>query len=159
MQWIEMLDNACSVSKIQANELTNGVVNGCFVLLSKDLIRLFACYNDGVINLLGKTSRTFKWPVSELFYERCFFLDPFFSEKFFDMNKKNCKEALDIYKKFLERTDNVSAFLKVAEVSDQGRDDLILQSIDSNTCVLFYRSRPAWTRVTYPIWPRRQAAC
>jgi hypothetical protein len=33
------------------------------------------------------------------------------------MNKKNCKEALDIYKKFLDRTDNVSAFLKVAEVS------------------------------------------
>ena len=40
-----------------------------------------------------------------------------FAEKFFDMNKKNCKEALEIYKKFLERTDNVSAFLKVAEVS------------------------------------------
>ena len=34
------------------------------------------------------------------------------------MNKKNCKEALDIYKKFLDRTDNVSAFLKVAEVRE-----------------------------------------
>ena len=33
------------------------------------------------------------------------------------MNKKNCKEALDIYKKFLDSTDRVSAFLKVAEVS------------------------------------------
>lgn len=76
--------------EIQANELTNGVINSCFVLMSKDLIRLFACYNDGVINLL---------------------------EKFFDMNKKSCREALDIYKKFLEKTDNVSAFLKVAEVS------------------------------------------
>lgn len=74
---------------IQANELTNGVINSCFVLLSKDLIRLFACYNDGIINLL---------------------------EKFFDMNKKNCKEALEIYKKFLERTESVSQFLKVAEV-------------------------------------------
>lgn len=32
------------------------------------------------------------------------------------MSKKNCKEALEIYKKFLESTDRVSAFLKVAEV-------------------------------------------
>jgi hypothetical protein len=33
------------------------------------------------------------------------------------MNKKQCREALDIYKKFLDRTDKVSNFLKVAEVS------------------------------------------
>ena len=32
------------------------------------------------------------------------------------MNKKNCKEALDIYKKFLVRMDKVSEFLKTAEV-------------------------------------------
>jgi hypothetical protein len=36
-----------------ANDLTNGVINMCFMLLFKDLIRLFACYNDGIINLLG----------------------------------------------------------------------------------------------------------
>jgi hypothetical protein len=40
---------------IQPNELTNSIINSCFVLLSKDLIRLFACYNDGVINLLGRS--------------------------------------------------------------------------------------------------------
>ncbi|CAH1110244.1 unnamed protein product [Psylliodes chrysocephalus] len=71
-----------------ANDLTNGVINMSFMLLFRDLIRLFACYNDGIINLL---------------------------EKFFDMNKKQCKEALDIYKKFLIRMDYVSEFLKVAE--------------------------------------------
>lgn len=49
-------------------------MNCCFILLFRDLIRLFACYNDGVINLL---------------------------EKFFDMNKKQCREALDMYKSFL----------------------------------------------------------
>lgn len=38
------------------------------------------------------------------------------AEKFFDMNKKQCKEALDIYKKFLIRMDKVGEFLKVAEV-------------------------------------------
>jgi len=38
------------------------------------------------------------------------------TEKYFDMNKKQCREALDIYKKFLSRTDRVIDFLKVAEV-------------------------------------------
>ena len=32
------------------------------------------------------------------------------------MNKKNCKDALDIYKKFLVRMDKVAEFLKTAEV-------------------------------------------
>ncbi len=36
-------------------DLNNGVINAAFVLLFKDLIRLFACYNDGIINLLGET--------------------------------------------------------------------------------------------------------
>ena len=44
-------------------------------------------------------------------------LDLFLLEKYFDMNKKQCREALDIYKKFLDRTDKVSNFLKVAEVN------------------------------------------
>ncbi|XP_017791287.1 PREDICTED: phosphatidylinositol-binding clathrin assembly protein LAP isoform X9 [Habropoda laboriosa] len=71
-----------------SNELTNGVINMAFMLLFRDLIRLFACYNDGIINLL---------------------------EKYFDMNKKQCREALDLYKKFLIRMDRVGEFLKVAE--------------------------------------------
>lgn len=37
------------------NELNNGVINAAFLLLFKDLIRLFACYNDGIINLLGES--------------------------------------------------------------------------------------------------------
>lgn len=74
-----------------ANDLTNGVINMCFMLLFRDLIRLFACYNDGIINLL---------------------------EKYFDMNKKQCRDALDLYKKFLIRMDKVAEFLKVAEVND-----------------------------------------
>ena len=36
-------------------ELNNGVINACFMMLFKDLIRLLACYNDGIINLLGTT--------------------------------------------------------------------------------------------------------
>ena len=72
-----------------AQDLNNGVINAAFVLLFKDLIRLFACYNDGIINLL---------------------------EKYFEMNKKNARDALDIYKRFLIRMDRVAEFLKVAEV-------------------------------------------
>ena len=37
-------------------DLNNGVINGAFMLLFRDLIRLFACYNDGIINLLGAWS-------------------------------------------------------------------------------------------------------
>uniref|UniRef100_A0A8C7XAE5 Phosphatidylinositol-binding clathrin assembly protein n=1 Tax=Oryzias sinensis TaxID=183150 RepID=A0A8C7XAE5_9TELE len=70
------------------NELTNGVINSAFMLLFKDSIRLFAAYNEGVINLL---------------------------EKYFDMKKNQCKDALEIYKKFLYRMTKLSEFLKVAE--------------------------------------------
>uniref|UniRef100_A0A1I7XQS4 ENTH domain-containing protein n=1 Tax=Heterorhabditis bacteriophora TaxID=37862 RepID=A0A1I7XQS4_HETBA len=95
--------------QVSASELNNGVINCSFILLFRDLIRLFACYNDGIINLL---------------------------EKYFDMNKKQCREALDTYKGFLvgyihlksfsystleksyglqTRLDKVSDFLRVAE--------------------------------------------
>lgn len=40
------------------------------------------------------------------------------------MNKKNCKEALDIYKKFLSRMDHVKEFLKVAEVCQNDMQNL-----------------------------------
>lgn len=36
-----------------AADLTNGVINMAFMLLFRDLIRLFAGYNDSIINLLG----------------------------------------------------------------------------------------------------------
>ena len=65
-----------------AQDLNNGVINCSFMLLFRDLIRLelemlksplssrlFACYNDGVINLL---------------------------EKYFDMQKKGARDALGI---------------------------------------------------------------
>ncbi|XP_068137675.1 clathrin coat assembly protein AP180 isoform X11 [Hyperolius riggenbachi] len=73
---------------VHPNELTNGVINAAFMLLFKDLIKLFACYNDGIINLL---------------------------EKFFEMKKSQCKDALEIYKRFLTRMTRVSEFMKVAE--------------------------------------------
>lgn len=41
----------------------------------------------------------------------------FLAEKYFDMKKNQCKEGLDIYKKFLTRMTRISEFLKVAEVN------------------------------------------
>lgn len=47
-----------------------------------------------------------------------------FTEQYFEMNKKQCREALDIYKKFVLRMEKVSTFLRVAEVSLQALDFL-----------------------------------
>nr|XP_014426618.1 phosphatidylinositol-binding clathrin assembly protein isoform X10 [Pelodiscus sinensis] len=82
---------------VNSNELTNGVINAAFMLLFKDTIRLFAAYNEGIINLL---------------------------EKYFDMKKNQCKEGLDIYKKFLTRMTRISEFLKVAEQVGIDRGDI-----------------------------------
>ncbi|XP_074839840.1 phosphatidylinositol-binding clathrin assembly protein isoform X5 [Carettochelys insculpta] len=82
---------------VNSNELTNGVINAAFMLLFKDAIRLFAAYNEGIINLL---------------------------EKYFDMKKTQCKDGLDIYKKFLTRMTRISEFLKVAEQVGIDRGDI-----------------------------------
>lgn len=40
--------------QVHPKDLVNGIINATFLLLFKDLIKLYACYNDGIINLLGK---------------------------------------------------------------------------------------------------------
>ncbi|XP_064198471.1 clathrin coat assembly protein AP180 isoform X4 [Anguilla rostrata] len=82
---------------VHPNELINGVINAAFLLLFKDLIKLFACYNDGIINLL---------------------------EKFFEMKKGQCRDALEIYKRFLTRMTRVSEFLKIAEQIGIDKNDI-----------------------------------
>ncbi|XP_054574359.1 phosphatidylinositol-binding clathrin assembly protein-like isoform X4 [Eptesicus fuscus] len=71
-----------------ANELTNRIIRAAFMLLFKDSLRLFAAYNEGILNLL---------------------------DKFFHMTKRQCNESLDIYIKFLAGTTKLEQFLKVAE--------------------------------------------
>jgi len=41
-----------------------------------------------------------------------------FVEKFFDMSEQHCKEALQIYKKFIATMDRVRMFFRVAQVRD-----------------------------------------
>ncbi|XP_034468017.1 clathrin coat assembly protein AP180 isoform X28 [Hippoglossus hippoglossus] len=78
-------------------ELDNPVIKACFLLLFKDLIKLYACYNDGVINLL---------------------------EKFFQMKRSQCKDGLEIYKRFLTRMTRVSEFFKIAEQVGIDKNDI-----------------------------------
>lgn len=88
------------------------------MLLFKDSIRLFAAYNEGIINLLGKKpSLSLRLVLARYFVvglSNFFVFHPI--EKYFDMKKTQCKEGLDIYKKFLTRMTRISEFLKVAEV-------------------------------------------
>ncbi|XP_053508268.1 clathrin coat assembly protein AP180 [Ictalurus furcatus] len=82
---------------VHPKDLVNGVINAAFLLLFKDLIKLYACYNDGIINLL---------------------------EKFFQMKKGQCKDALEIYKRFLTRMTRVTEFLKIAEQVGIDKSDI-----------------------------------
>ncbi|XP_028326073.1 clathrin coat assembly protein AP180 isoform X3 [Gouania willdenowi] len=82
---------------VHAQELNNGVINACFLMLFKDLIKLYACYNDGIINLL---------------------------EKFFQMKRSQCKDGLEIYKRFLTRMTRVSEFFKIAEQVGIDKNDI-----------------------------------
>ncbi|XP_006794887.1 clathrin coat assembly protein AP180 isoform X6 [Neolamprologus brichardi] len=82
---------------VHPKDLNNGVINACFLLLFKDLIKLYACYNDGIINLL---------------------------EKFFQMKRSQCKDGLEIYKRFLTRMTRVSEFFKIAEEVGIDKNDI-----------------------------------
>uniref|UniRef100_A0A3B1J6N5 Clathrin coat assembly protein AP180 n=1 Tax=Astyanax mexicanus TaxID=7994 RepID=A0A3B1J6N5_ASTMX len=82
---------------VHPKDLNNGIINGAFMLLFKDLIKLFASYNDGIINLL---------------------------EKYFKMKKSDCKESLEIYKRFLTRVTKISEFMKIAEQVGVDKNDI-----------------------------------
>ncbi|XP_045673328.1 phosphatidylinositol-binding clathrin assembly protein-like [Phyllostomus hastatus] len=88
LQIIQIQFDALLNFKANPDELTNGIIHAAFMLLFKDSVCLFAAYNEGIINLLGK---------------------------FFDMRKSQCEASLDIYIKFLDRTTKLAQFLKVAE--------------------------------------------
>jgi len=106
-------------SQIHPKELNNGIINAAFLLLFKDLVKLFASYNDGVINLLGQSStrHRLKRPPRRIW--TCKTLS--FAEKYFKMKKSDCKEALEIYKRFLTRVAKIGEFMKLAEVRGKPR--------------------------------------
>ncbi|KAG9510994.1 Phosphatidylinositol-binding clathrin assembly protein LAP [Fragariocoptes setiger] len=70
------------------NDLTNGVIDSCFHLMFRDLNRLYGGYHDAMINLL---------------------------ERYFKLSRRNCREALAMYKKFLASMEKAADFFKIAE--------------------------------------------
>ncbi|CAH8531939.1 unnamed protein product [Schistosoma turkestanicum] len=75
------------------NELSNSLLRVAHLSLYRDLIRLYAVYNEGMINLIGR---------------------------YFTMSKRDCRLSLEIYKNFLQRMEALNTFVKVAESTESG---------------------------------------
>ncbi|KAL3312347.1 hypothetical protein Ciccas_009061 [Cichlidogyrus casuarinus] len=84
-------------------DINNPIITAAFVLLYKDLIRLFASFNEGMINLI---------------------------EKYFTLKRKECKVGMKLYHHFPKIMDKVTEFLTVAENLGIGeRDSLGLMPV------------------------------
>ncbi|VDQ00526.1 unnamed protein product [Trichobilharzia regenti] len=73
-------------------DLNNAIINAAFLLLYKDLIRLFASYNEGMINLI---------------------------EKYFTLKRRQCRLGLDLYHAFPGLLSKLTEFLTLAEVPEK----------------------------------------
>ncbi|VDN11168.1 unnamed protein product [Dibothriocephalus latus] len=91
-------------------DLNNQIINAAFLLLYKDLIRLFASYNEGMMNLIGKS--LYKLCVKHLYVVNI--MQPKFKHSAGTLH--HCRIALDLYSNFPEVMDKVDSFLTVAEV-------------------------------------------
>nr|CAH8863906.1 unnamed protein product [Trichobilharzia regenti] len=84
-------------------DLNNAIINAAFLLLYKDLIRLFASYNEGMINLI---------------------------EKYFTLKRRQCRLGLDLYHAFPGLLSKLTEFLTLAESMGIGdKDSLGLQPV------------------------------
>lgn len=78
---------------------------------------------------------------------------PLVPEKFFKMKKSDCKEALEIYKRFLTRVTKIGEFMKLAEVSSNYSLHRHFHT-DINLgfwillCLCFHR-QSEWTKMTF----------
>lgn len=73
---------------VDPKDVNNGIIMAAFKLLYKDLNRIFAAYQEAIINLV---------------------------ERYFNLSRKKAREALSMYKKYLARMDKVAQFFKVVE--------------------------------------------
>ncbi|KAH8874654.1 Phosphatidylinositol-binding clathrin assembly protein unc-11 [Schistosoma japonicum] len=84
-------------------DLNNAIINAAFLLLYKDLIRLFASYNEGMINLI---------------------------EKYFSLKRRQCRLGMDLYHAFPGLLSKLTEFLTLAESLGIGdKDSLGLQPV------------------------------
>ncbi|TNN05860.1 Phosphatidylinositol-binding clathrin assembly protein [Schistosoma japonicum] len=75
------------------NELSNSLLRVAHLSLYRDLIRLYAVYNEGMINLIGR---------------------------YFTMSKRDCRISLEIYKNFTKRMEAMNTFVRIAESAEPG---------------------------------------
>nr|CDS33447.1 phosphatidylinositol binding clathrin assembly [Hymenolepis microstoma] len=105
-------------------DLNNLIINSAYILLYKDLIRLFASYNEGMMNLV---------------------------EKYFSMKRSQCKTALELYQDFPNIMTKVDEFLTVAEhlgIGDKESMGLhpvppqILEAMEQHLALLQKKKKP-----------------
>ncbi|KAA0192575.1 Phosphatidylinositol-binding clathrin assembly protein [Fasciolopsis buskii] len=95
--------HCCLPAQAQEKDLNNAIINAAFLLLYKDLIRLFASYNEGMINLI---------------------------EKYFTLKLKECRLGMELYHNFPGILDKITEFLTLAESLGIGdKDSLGLQPV------------------------------
>ncbi|OON18824.1 hypothetical protein X801_05317, partial [Opisthorchis viverrini] len=104
-----------------SNELVNSVLRVAHLHLYRDLIRLYAVYNEAMINLIGR---------------------------YFTMTKRDCRTALVIYKAFLKRMEAMNAFVKIAENTmirfpDQATDSSSFAPSQENDSITFQPVPPS----------------
>jgi len=73
------------------------------------------------------------------------------------MNKKQCKDALDFYKKFLVRMDRVAEFLKVAE--NVGIDKGDIPDLTRVRILIFKKILLMCYLILFTIFIRRPVVC
>ncbi|ESO09546.1 hypothetical protein HELRODRAFT_73843 [Helobdella robusta] len=83
------IDDLLRFDVATVHDLSNCIIRAAYNYSYRDLVRLMSGYNDGMGNLL---------------------------QKYFDMDKKNCQEALIIYKKYPAHVKMLQEFLKEAVV-------------------------------------------
>ncbi|CAH8862670.1 unnamed protein product [Trichobilharzia szidati] len=98
---IEKQIDALLLFDATTNELSNSLLRVAHLFLYRDLIRLYAVYNEGMINLIGR---------------------------YFTMSKRDCRLSLEIYKSFVKRMEAMNVFVKVAESAEPGGTPLPLDS-------------------------------
>nr|CAH8860412.1 unnamed protein product [Trichobilharzia regenti] len=98
---IEKQIDALLLFDATTSELSNSLLRVAHLFLYRDLIRLYAVYNEGMINLIGR---------------------------YFTMSKRDCRLSLEIYKSFVKRMEAMNVFVKVAESAEPGGTPLPLDS-------------------------------
>ncbi|CAH8579297.1 unnamed protein product [Heterobilharzia americana] len=101
---IEKQLDALLMFNATTSELSNSLLRVAHLFLYRDLIRLYAVYNEGMINLIGR---------------------------YFTMSKRDCRISLDIYKNFIKRMEVMNIFVKIAESAEPGGTPLSLDSENS----------------------------